>query len=182
MKIIYKIFVTVFLLLQTTYMHADDPRVMVAIFESEDGNEEVAKKLSIICSEEVMRFKGVKYMSPTEFVKVVTGNEEIKVSEPVDLNKEYGPENLKYLQEMSHSSKGTLNSFFKAMNTADILVGGEFKKDGASIKVDLLMARLDVDDSRQYEVTIETSEGSMDKMVGEKVGELLEKINKPLNE
>ncbi|HPM42247.1 MAG TPA: hypothetical protein PLV52_00220 [Candidatus Omnitrophota bacterium] len=180
MKTISTIFLTVFLLLQTTYILADDPRVMVAIFESEDGDEETAKKLSIICSEEVMRFKGVQYMSPTEFVKIVTGNEEIRVDKPVDLKKEYGQDNVKYLEEMSHSSKGTINSFFKAMDTADILVGGKFKKDGPSIKVDLLMARLDLDDTRQYEVTIETSEGSMDKMVSEKVGELLGNMTKPL--
>lgn len=178
MNTISKFLLTLLIVLQTSLLYAGDLKVMVSLFESKDSDKSLDRRMSIVCSEEVIRAKGFIYISPTEYVKAVTGDEKIAVDNVVDLEKEYSDSNMEYLQEMSKPNKNTFDRMFKALETADIIIGGTVWRDGPLIKAELTMANSR--NQRQYTATVECAENCLDDKMRKAVREFLKKISRPV--
>jgi hypothetical protein len=180
MMTIFKLLLAILILLQSAnlYAGASCQRVMVTLFEGKDDVKGLDKKMSVICSEEVVRSKGFTYISPTDFVSIVTGNEKITKDKALDLDKEYSDDNMKYLQEMSGPSKGTLEGTFKALECVDIIVGGTLVRDGQRIKAEVMMVNAKLD--RNYVLSVEGEEDTLESKIRKAVQDLLKDMSRPV--
>ena len=171
------------MLLQAALLHAEDLRVVVSMFEGKgaekDAYKELGRKLGILCSEEVIRMKGLRYISPTELFRAVTGDERIVPDKVPDLEKEFSDKNIEYLNKMAEKYKDkSWENFSRFLDSADIMAGGTIERSGPLVRVELMMHRGDTQED--YEAAIESDEGSLDARVLEKFRELLKKISRPV--
>lgn len=179
MKTISKFLFVLFILFQASLFYADDLRVMVSMFEDKDGDKELGRRLAIVCSEEVIRLKGFRYISTTESVKIATKNEEIVIDKAVDLEKEYSDKNIEYLQKMSEPYKNkSFDNFFRMLESTDIIIGGSVQRNGPLVKVELMMNN--GRNQKQYDVTVECEENHLDAEMRKAVRDLLKKISRPV--
>jgi hypothetical protein len=176
-KNIKLLWVLIIILLQAAVLHADDLRVMVGMAQGEAADKELSRKVTILCSEAVIRSKGFRYISPTETVRIMTGNKKIVVDKVLDLEKEYSDKNEQYLQEMSEPYKNnSWDNIFRMLEGTDILVGGTVHRAGPLVRVELHMNN--GRNQKQYDVTIECEESRLDAEIPKKVMDLLKKIAK----
>jgi|GEM_PF-1974207 hypothetical protein len=164
-------------------LHAADLRVAVSMFEGKepdkDAGKELGRRMGILCSEEIMRTKGLRYISPTELFRNVTEDEKIMPDKVVDLEKEYSDKNIEYLNKMAEQHKNRrFTNFFKLLDSVDIMAGGTVQRNGPLVRVELMLHRGET--WEDYEATIESEEGSLDAKVREKFRELLKKISRPV--
>lgn len=179
MKIIIRLLFAAIVLLQTPPACAGELRAVVSEFETKDVDKELGFRMGIVTSEEVIRAKGFRYISPTEFVKIVTGDERLVVTRRPDLKKEFSEENRKYLEEIAKPyQKDGLDNLFKALEVTDVLVGGRLEKSGFAIKVELMMHSSK--NMKDYDVEFECDERDLEKKVRGRVRELLKTISKPV--
>lgn len=178
MKTISKFLFIFLILFHAALLYAGSLRATVILFESKPDDKGLDKRMSIICSEEVIRSKGFVYISPTEFTKTVTGNEKMLIDKTVDLEKEYSVKNMEYLQEMSKSDNNSFDRMFKALASTDVIIGGTVERNGSLVKVELMMnSGLN---RKQYDVTVECEEDRLDAEMRKKVRNLLKNISKPV--
>jgi len=179
MKTISKYLFIFLILFQAALLYADDLRVIVSMFEGKDGDKELGRRLAIISSEEVIRLKGFRYISTTESVKIATKNEKIAIDKIVDLEKEYSDKNIEYLRKMSEPYKNeSLDSFFRMLESTDIIMGGIVQRNGPLVKVELIMNN--GRNQKQYDVTVECEESRLDAEMRKMVRDLLKKISRPV--
>ena len=173
-------FIFIFLiLLEPALLFADDLRVIVGMSEGKDSDKELNRRVAIACSEAVIQSKGFRYISPTETVKIMTEDEKIAVDKIVDLEKEYGDENMEYLRKMSEPYKNkSFGNFFRALESTDIIIGGSVQRNGPLARVELMMNN--GRNQRQYDVTVECEESRLDAEMRKKVRDLLKKISRPV--
>jgi len=179
MKTISKFLFIFLILFQAALLYADDLRVMVSLFESKDPDKDLGRRMAIVCSQEVIRLRGLRYISPTETVKIATENEKIVIDKAVDLEKEYGDKNVEYLQKMSEPYKNkSFDNFFRMLESTDIIIGGSVQRNGPLAKVELMMNN--GRNQKQYDVTVECEESRLDAEMHKKVRDLLKKISRPV--
>ena len=179
MKTIAKSLFTFLIFFQTAALYADDMRVMVDIVMGKDSDKELARRAAIACSEAVIQSKGFRYMSPTEVIKIMTGDEKIAVDKVADPRKEYGAKNMEYLDKVMAAYDGRSGDpFFNLLGSVDIIINNSVRRDGPMIRVELTMNN--GKNQRQYDVVIESEENGLDDKVRKKVAHLLKKITEPV--
>ena len=179
MKKISKFCLIFLILFQAALLYADDLRVTVVMFEDKESGKALGRRMAIVCSEEVIRSKGFRYISPTEFVKIATEDEKITVDKVVNLKKEYSDENAEYLQKMSEPYKDkSFDNLFRALGSIDIIISGSVERNGPLAKVELTMNN--GRNQKQYDVTVECEENRLDTEMRKKVRDLLKKISRPV--
>lgn len=178
MRTISKFLVILIILFHAALLYAGDLRVMVSMFESKDPDKELGRRMAIVSSQEVVRSKGFRYISPTEYTKIATENEKIAVDKTPDIEKEYSDENIEYLQKMSEPYKDkSFDNFFRGLESVDIIIGGSVQRDGPLVSVDLMMNN--GRNQKQYNVTVKCEEGRLDAEMRKTVMDLLQKISRP---
>ena len=170
-------FLFIFLiLLQAASLYADDLRVIVGLTIDKENDKDMGKRVSVLCSEAVIQSKGFRYISPTESVKTITKDEKIIVDKVVNLEKEYGDENMRYLQKVSESYQDqSEDNFFRMLESTDIMITGSARRDGLLVKVDLMMNN--GKNQRQYDIAFECEESRLDAEVRKKVMHFLKEIS-----
>ncbi len=176
MKVILKFLFIISILFKTVLLYADDPKVMVSLFESKTKDDNLARKVSIIAAEEVMRSKGFIYVSPTDFVKAVIGNGKIVKKDSVGLEKEYSVKNLDEVLEMCKPHQGSMDNIAKCLEAADITIGGNAEHKGDLVKIEAIITNMK--SQRFYSTIVECREDHLDDEMRKAIKGLLEKISK----
>jgi hypothetical protein len=176
-KTISVFIITLLALFNSVVLYADDLRVTVNPFESKVGDKDLVKKVAIESAREVMRSKGFKYISNTEFFTDVIGEENMQGARFTNLENEYSEEYLKKLEELVRPHKG-FDKLDRAIEASDITLGGTVSRVGGLIEVDLTIVNLRSADHETYEEVVKCEEEHLNKEVREKTGSLLSRMLK----
>lgn len=180
-----KFLFTLLILCSTSLLYADDLRVFVTPFESETNDNDLIKKVSVISAKEVIDSKGFAkeaagssrfiYVSPTAFTNSVVRKEKI-VEKNVNLEKEYDVKNLNQLQEMHKPYQDTLDGLVRALEAADVILGGKVERKGSLVKVEVMIANPKT--QKDYSVMVECEESRLNSEMRKAVNGLLKKISR----
>jgi len=185
MKIALKLLFAALVILQASLACADDIRVAVELFGGNEGDDPVLnQKAGVICAEEVMRTKGLAYVSPSDFAGALTGNKKTDREGPINLEGEYGAENAKMLGEMidrETKDLALLEYVIRMFGAADTALYGAAVRKGGLVRVEVKIEpplRLRADNEVDYSFVVECEEGRLDGVLRGAMKLLLEKILK----
>lgn len=170
-----KFLLILLILLCTSLLYAGDLRVTVNPFESKEGDKDIAKRVTVMSAREVMRSKGFIYKSMTDFFRDVIGKEKAGDIRFTNLEEEYSEENLKKLEGIARPHQG-FDNFSKALEAADITLGGTVERVGSRIKVESTIVNTQSTDHETYEEVIECDESHLNDEVQKSTRSLLNKI------
>lgn len=186
MKIFFKSLFTLFVLFQATALYADDMRVVVAPFASEDDDSDLARTIAGTVAREVKQSKGFTYISLTDYVKAVTGDDKVGLTNFQDIESEYGAENVKRVKEAvsRHNNKPDKEKeagFVALLTLADIEIEGKVERKRDFVKVEMKSVPMEIfpQDQDIYRTTVESKEDDLNIELRKAVKGLLEKLAAP---
>lgn len=165
------------MLLYALTAHAGDIKVFVSPFDAKPEDEDLSRQVSVIAAGEVLRSKGFIYVSPSQYVSIVTRKKELAKAPPVDLAMEYDKAELDRLQEEAKPFAKSFTAFFATLEAFDMILGGKVERKGQEARVEITLAGPATYGAPT--VVIECPENRLKDEVVKGVRSLLERASRP---
>ena len=179
MKKISKFLFIFLVLFQAAALYAEDLKVIVDLFVDKASDRALAERVAIASSEAVIQSKGFRYISPTEAIRIMTGDEKVVPDKVPDPRKEYSEKNIEHLDKvMAAYGDKSGDSLFNLLGSIDIMINYSVKRDGPLVKVELMM--VNSKNQRQFDVTIMCEESALEEKVRKKAAHFLKRLTGPL--
>jgi hypothetical protein len=163
-------------MLNAPAVYAGDLSAIVSMGEGKDPA--LTRRAMVACSGEVMRTRGYRFVSPTEFVKSVTGDQGLKTDGAVDLEKEYSEQNMKELAAVANRNSRLDGEKIRQLEKIDVIIMGSVERGGPLVRADLTV--MNPKEERSYEAEFECAEDRLDAELRERLGKFLKMMLRPV--
>lgn len=174
---IFRLSVIAIMLVSASISRAGDLKVFVSPFQSKPDDDKLASAVSVISSREVLRTRGFEYISPSQYISIVTGGKVPANKIPEGLGSEYDKKTIEALGKAFEPYQRNLVAALNSLGAADIILGGGVSRNGNLIRVEAKTV-----DSSKFIVrsaAIECTEEALSDEVTRAIRELLRKALEP---